>query len=172
MKLKLRISYPLLILFSLRDFGDLFIHLLVLSHTGHAMLPFLSLWYLDFGVVWSSQAKVRINNDLIHLYTPSEKNVGQGHIATFHILRLSVLSYSVGVLQVWTIEWIFYAHVCFLQWHHFALDLQCSVAHVKWHVVLLALGRVGWIAHIGFDPFYRCRPEECWDSMRHAVLLC
>lgn len=55
--------------------ADSFIHSLVLSHTGHAMLPFLSLWDLDFGVVWSSQAKVRINDDLIHLYTHHQKTL-------------------------------------------------------------------------------------------------
>lgn len=94
------------------------------------------------------------------------------HHVLSHILLYGDVSHPISVLQIGAIEWVDDAHVCLLQGHHLALDLQGSVAHVQTLITQFALTAVSRIADIGLQPVYGCRPEQCGDSMRHGVLLC
>ena len=80
--------------------------------------------------------------------------------------------HPVGVLQIRAVKWVEDAHVCLLQRHHLALDLQSSVAHVQPLVTQLAIAAVGRVAHVGLHPLHGCWSKQGGDGVRHSVLLC
>lgn len=82
------------------------------------------------------------------------------------------MTYPVGVLQIRAVKRVGNAHVCLLQRHHLALDLQSSVAHVQTSVAQLALAAVGRVAYVGLHPLHRSWSEQGRYGVRHGVLLC
>lgn len=82
------------------------------------------------------------------------------------------LTHPVGVLQIRAVERVEDAHVCLLQGHHLALDLQSGVAHVQTLFTQLALAAVGWVTDVGLYPVHGRWSKQSGDGVRHGVLLC